>query len=155
MTSQEDKTEKDVLVAQAKELGIKSPHTCGVEKLKEKIAEAQANPVVERKVAPKMVVTGKKEDSRTKRINELEAENPGIKYLTKKAGTTAAQLKAAGLESTGEYLKNDLICRTDKDSYNEWIDARNSAARRTMDSIDTEGTKIKSHSAQAKVPYGK
>ncbi len=173
MTSQEEKTERDELNKKAKALGIVSPHLFGMEKLLQKIAEAEVvpevaevvaeapiavikpEPVVERKVAPKMVVTGRKEDSRTKRIKELEAANPGVKYITKKAGTTPAQLKAIGLESTGEYLKNDLICCTDKDSYEGWLDERNAGARRTMDSIDTEGTKIKSHTAQAKVPYGK
>ena len=172
MTSQEEKTERDELNKKAKALGIVSPHLFGMEKLLQKIAEAEVvpevevvaevvapvikpEPVVERKVAPKMVVTGRKEDSRTKRIKELEAANPGVKYITKKAGTTPSQLKAIGLESTGEYLKNDLICCTDKDSYEEWMEERNAGARRTMDSIDTEGTKIKSHTAQAKVPYGK
>jgi hypothetical protein len=183
MTSQET-ARKEELVEEAKSLGIKGAHLCGIPKLVEKIAEAKAvkekdsvppdidpeagnvkvieesiEKVIEdmpekapRKVAPRMSVASISQDERSKKVAELEAANPGYKYIFKASSTTKAQLEAIGLESTGEFLKNDLICRTEKDSFIEWQKTKNDAQRRLMDSIDTEGTKIKSHDAHAKRP---
>lgn len=163
MTSQE-KTENSELIAEAKELGIKSPHMSSVIGLKKKVDDAKmateetekveevvaTEPV--RKIAPSMVVSGVGEDSRTKLINELEASDPDCKYLFQAASVTDEQLKAKGLERTGQRLKNDIVVRTQKDSFTEYQKSKNEGQRRMMDSIDSVGTKIKSLKSQAKDP---
>jgi hypothetical protein len=45
-----------------------------------------------------------------------------------------------------------MICRTDKKSFIKWQDAQNDAERKKMNSIDSIGTKIKSHTEAAKAP---
>jgi hypothetical protein len=160
MTSQMEKADREALEAKAKTLGVKNPKLYGDEKLQATVTELEEKAVEavaeekaqERKVAPKMVITSSTENNREKRIAELERENPGYKYIFKKAGTTDEQLRAIGLESTGEFLKNDMICRTDKESFVAWQDAKKKDQRRMMDSIDSIGTKVKSHTAKAKTP---
>jgi hypothetical protein len=158
-TSQE-KTEKEVLVEEAKALGVKGAHLCGEEKLKEKIAEAKGSmesetkveDTGERMVAPKMVMANINDDTRTKKAREIEAKYPKAKCVFKRSGTSEDELNAVGLKWTGEYLKNDMICITDKESFEEWQGKKNEAQRRKMDAVDSIGNKIKSQNAQAKTP---
>lgn len=165
MTSQE-KTDNAELIAEAKKLGIKGPHMCSPSVLEQKVEDAkmetveaveevvqetvQAEP--KRKIAPSMVVKGVNEDSRTKLISELEAQDPDCKYMFQAASVTDEQLLAKGLERTGKRLKNDIVVRTRKDSFVEYQKAKNEGQRKMMDSIDSVGTKIKSLNAQAKDP---
>lgn len=151
MATTEKSVERVALEEEAKELGLKAVHLCGDEKLKEKIDMAKSEAQPERKVAPKMTVAGLNQNSRNARAKEVE-DATGCKVVYKKAGTTAEQLQALGLEFTGDYHKNDMICVTDKDSFVEWQNAKKKNQRRMMDSIDSIGTKIKSHTAQAKEP---
>jgi hypothetical protein len=158
-TSQE-KTEKEVLVEEAKSLKIQGAHLCGEDKLKEKIAEKKAEMGIEeqpkdtgeRMVAPKMVMANINDDTRTKKAREIEARFPGAKCVFKRNGTSEDELRAVGLRSIGEHLKNDMICITDKESFEEWQGKKNEAQRRKMDAVDSIGNKIKSQTAQAKTP---
>lgn len=146
--------EREALEVEAKELKLKGVHLCGDAKLKEKIAEAKAKAPEEapRKMAPKMNVSNLNENTRSSKAKQVEAANPGCKVIYKKAGTTTEQLKALGLEFTGDYCKNDMICITDGDSFTEWQDEKKKNQRRMMDSIDEIGTKIKSHTSNKKAP---
>jgi hypothetical protein len=167
MDTQEEKAVKSELIAEAKALGIvaKGLHLYSVKKLQDTIASVKENglPVSappaptkepERKKAPKMSLAGLQASSRSEVIKNLEADNPGYKYLYQSSAITAEQLAQKGLESTGQYHKSDLICRTDKESYDEYLAQRNIIQRQLMDSIDTEGTKIKSFDANPKAPKG-
>ena len=158
MTSQAETDKKQELIVVAKELGIKSPHLCGVETLEKKIAEAKAGeeispPEPARKKAPKMTIGGAKSMGRDETVARLERENPGYKYILENSNVTAGQLAAKGMESTGAYLKNDLICRTDADSYEEFLKDRNLQNKRVMHSVYEEGD-VPSFDSQAKKPKG-
>ena len=152
MTSQEETDKKQELLVRAKELGIKGAHVCGIDKLEEKIADAEAaNEAPVRKVAPRMSISVARSLGRDAAIAQLERDNPGYKYILESADTNAAMLAAKGLESTGKYLKNDLICRTDKESYEEFLKDRNDRNSRVMDSVYDEGD-TPSFDSQAKKP---
>ena len=55
------------------------------------------------------------------------------------------------MERTEYRLGNDIIARTDKQSYKDWSAAKREADRRGMDAIDDEGLEVKSLTAEAKV----
>jgi hypothetical protein len=159
MTSQE--TDMDTLKAEAKALKVpgwqlmKDP-----EKLAQKIEDAKKSGG--RKKAPKLRVTTSGESSRNKLIERLEKEDPDSKYMTQNSSLTQAQAQAKGLEICKEpngdliYCGEDIVCRTDKDSYYEWQNKRNADATRAMKSIDKDlstekgGKHIQSLSQRAK-----
>ena len=167
MASQEETDKKQELMVEAKSLGIKGAHLCGIEKLEEKIAAVKNEssdlntvaPTVdvvkepERKKAPRMTIGGTKSMSRDETVARLERENPGYKYILENANVNAAQLEAKGLESTGKYLKNDLICRTDAESYEEFLKDRNIQNERVMHAVYDEGD-VPSFDSQVKKPKG-
>jgi hypothetical protein len=154
MTSQEQTDEKQELVEKAKSLGVKNAHACSVETLKEKIGMTEEKvETPARKRAPRMRVLGARQGGRDAIIADLEAQNPGYKYVLENANVTAEQLKSRDLESTGKYLKNDLICRMDIDYYNEFLEDRNVQNEKVMHSIYDEGD-TPSFDAQAKKPKG-
>lgn len=178
MTSQEHNEIRQDLLERAKEIGFapKGIHLYGVDKLERAVREAErawresesavADGVVPdvaeperkeealpaRKAAPRMSVSGLRGDTRAKVIADLEAANPGWKYVYQPSKAEPAELARKGLESTGKYHKSDLICRTDKAAYEEWLEERNIVERETMDSIDMDGTRILSQTASPKTP---
>ena len=113
-------------------------------------AEVEVKAEAPRKVAPRMSVKSVNFDMRTQILDDLEKANPGYTYKYQNSNISAAQLEAKGFESTGKFHKNDLICRTTKDSFVEYQEAKNARQRKVMDAIDTEGARIKSHDAQIK-----
>lgn len=153
MTSQEETDKKQELVEKAKALGIKNQHVCGIEKLEEKIAELETKAEPVRKKAPRMYVSGSRSQTRDAVVSQLEAENPGYKYILERANITPGELRAKDLESTGKYLKNDLICRLPIEEYNEWLIDRNETNARVMHSVYEEGD-TPSFNAQVKKPKG-
>lgn len=160
-TIQDEVTNIETLKAEAKELGVtgwqamKDP-----EKLKAKIEDAKAG--ASRSVAPKMVVTTSGGNDRNSVLSKLEKENPGVKYLTQSSKLTPAEAAAKGFEivrkDNGDilYCGNDIIVRTDKQSYNEWQQARNDNSLQAMKSIDKDlsneggGRKIQAVTERAK-----
>lgn len=153
MTSQIE--DIDTLKAEAKALGMKGYGPAkDAEKLAAKIEEFKATmsdePVVEtpapvqRKKAPRMSVLKTGESRRADLIARLEREDPDCKYLTQSASMTPAEASAKGFEivtkSGGEYLYcgNDIVVRTDKESYYEWQNNRTEQSLQAMRSIDKD-----------------
>jgi hypothetical protein len=144
MTSTEETAGMDALKAEAKELGVtgwqamKDPT-----KLQAKIDTAKASGPV-RKKAPKMVVASVGENSRTKTLANLEKGDPDSKYITQSASKTHEEIAAKGLEvmkkPNGEvmYVGNDIVCRTERESYNEWQNQRTNHSLKAMQSIDKD-----------------
>lgn len=163
MTSQEVEVSMDELKAEAKELNITSWQVFkDPEKLKAKIEEVKASGGVQRKKAPKLKVSGLSGTSRNEIIRELEKNDPGCKYITQKASITSAEAEAKGMEivkkENGDvmYCGEDVVCRTDEDSYKEWQSNRTKNALTAMKSIDKDlstkhgGKKIQSLTEQPK-----
>lgn len=139
MTSQEN---MDELKAEAKSLGVAGWQACkDPEKLKQKIANAQG---VQRKKAPKLRVAMTGENSRNRQIEQLEKDDPDCKYMTQSSSLTASEAESKGIEivkgTNGEvlYCGQDIVCKTDKDSYNEWQQNRTNGALNSMKSIDKD-----------------
>jgi hypothetical protein len=145
MTSQENVVDIESLKDEAKELGMSGWQACkDPEKLLQKIEEFKESG--KRKKAPKLRVAGYGENSRSKLIAELERDDPDAKYILQAAGITPEEASIKGMEivkkANGDvmYCGNDIVCRTDKESYNEWVDGRNNRALNAMKSIDRDLT---------------
>ena len=159
-----DDTEIEALREKAKSLGIPKYWFMKQETLEANIAEAEAQmnasvveekpEVVEpkRKKAPKMNVSGIRKDDRTELVEQLEREDPDSKYIFQAHGTTDAAIAAKGFERTGHTLKNDFLCRTDRDSYEEYLAARNESRLESMKKIDKAQVVFKGHEARPKPP---
>lgn len=179
MASQEDKTEERVaLEEQAKALGVKSIHLYKRdESLEGAIAKKQAETeevdegqeVVssgmedeikveiekskKRKKAPSMSVANISNDDRTDLVTRMEREDPDCKYIFQSGNATDRELLAKGLERTGLSVKNDVLCRTMRDSYDGYISDKNQAQHESMQRIDpTSDGIVGSHEARAKKP---
>jgi len=159
MTNQE--IDMEALKAEAKKLNVPGwQATKDPEKLQAKIDEAKKTGG--RSKAPKLRVATSGESSRNKLIEQMEREDPECKYLTQSSALTQAEAKAKGIEICKEpngdfiYCGEDIVCRTDKESYYEWVDKRNADATRSMKSIDKDlstkhgGKHIQSLNSKAK-----
>ncbi len=142
MTSQE--LSLDELKAEAKALNVGGWQACkDPEKLKQKIADAKAGET-KRKSAPKLRVATMGENSRNKLIEQLEKDDPECKYITQAASLSAAEAESKGMEivkkDNGDilYCGEDIVCRTEKKSYQEWQDNRTAGALKSMKSIDKD-----------------
>lgn len=162
MTSQTE-VSMDELKAEAKALNIGGWQACkDPEKLKKKIADAKSGTST-RKKAPKLRVASSSGNARNDMIAKLEREDPDCKYMTQGAGLTSAEADAKGVEivkkENGDilYCGEDIVCRTDKQSYHDWQNDRNRTALKSMKSIDPDletksgGKKIQSVTEQPKV----
>lgn len=147
MTSQTEEKGMEELVAEAKELNVKSVHLFkDPVKLQAKIDEAkstcESEPV--RKKAPKLRVSGLSGTSRNAIIHDLEKKDPECKYMTQSSKLTKAEAEAKGIEivkkDNGEimYCGDDIVCRTDKESYYEWQNDQNTKQLKAMKSIDKD-----------------
>lgn len=168
MTSQETTVDKAELVAKAKALGYTKAHIAGVDRLMKEIAEregalaAAAAPVTEetpveaaapapvRKKAPRMSVKSINRDQGSRMIEKLDAEQPEYKHVLQPKEVTAEELEAKGLEATGQTAGNEIICRTDKGSFDDWNNEINAEHLRMMQSIDPDGERIQSHEINPK-----
>lgn len=150
MTSQEENN-VEALRAEAKELGVKSWHVLGEERLILEVAkvkggssepaeapEQEVKPKVteKRSKAPRMNVSNIQRDDRTAMIERLDAEEPDCKHILQAGSVTDRELAAKGLERTEYSVKNDVVCRTMKDSYEEWQQAKIDANYDAMQAID-------------------
>lgn len=142
MTSQIEEVDMDALKAEAKELNVPGWQvTKDPEKLKKKIDEAKGS---KRSKAPKLHVSMSGESSRNKLIERLDKEDPECKYMTQSASLTQAEAEAKGIEivrkNNGElmYCGEDIVCRTDKESYYEWQNNRTKESLEAMKSIDKD-----------------
>jgi hypothetical protein len=136
------------LKTKAKSLGIKGVHLYKKEDaLQAKIDEVESGSVVteekpvevvepKRKPAPKMTVANIMRDDRTLLVERLEAEDPDSKYIFQNSDITDAELAAKGLERTEHSLKNDILCRTDRQSYDEVQALKREAQYEAMQRID-------------------
>ena len=167
MTSQEENNELKALRVEAKELGVKSWHVLGEEKLILAVAEAKGGsnepadvpendvkPEVEKKrsKAPRMNVANIARDDRTAMIQKLEAEDPECKYILQAGSVTDRELAAKGMERTQYSVKNDVVCRTMKDSYEEWSQAKIDAQYESMQAIDGGTGQVEALTEFAKKP---
>jgi len=157
MTSQTTKMEE--LKAEAKALGIKGAHFFkSEESLQDKIDSVKTvEPVVEqpkRKPAPKMSVAGILTDDRAALVERLEKEDPDCKYIFQSGDISDRELAAKGLERTEYSLKNDILCRTDRESYIKVQDAKRQAQYDSMQRIDGGKGIIDNHTETPKVPRG-
>jgi len=154
MTEQQETDTMEVLKAKAKELGVKGIHLFKSEDaLQAKIDEMGTvvkevtdvtPPQPKRKKAPSMPVHVVGRDERAELVARLEREDPSCKYIFEKGTITDRELAAKGFERTTHTLGNDIVVRTDKDSFTEFFNAKRQAQANSMKSIDTAGTKIKS-----------
>ena len=106
----------------------------------------------ERKPAPSMSIGTVSVDERTELIEKLQKEDPECKYVFQESSITNEQLAAKGLQRTEHKLRNDIVCRTVKTSYEGWIAAKNKFNTEQMESIDTEGQMVQSFEASSKKP---
>lgn len=174
--------ERKALEKLAKDIGVKSPHMFSkegsleeaiakkqaeavasepkleVEELTEKVTEevapqevvAKASP--KRKAPPRMNVAGIGRDDRSALIERLEREDPECKYIFQSGTITQRELTAKGLEKTDYSLKNDIVCRTMKDSFVEMQKVTNEAAYEAMQRIDGGTGIVGNFDAQVKSP---
>jgi hypothetical protein len=167
MTSQKtEKTEERLeLESVARGLGVKGFLPKDDEVLKAKIAEAQGTeavvvekvePVVAKEVkrstAPRMNVSNIGRDDRTAMIDKLEREDPSCKYVMQAGTATNRELAAKGLERTEFSVKNDVVCRTQKEGYAEYVEQKNEASYEAMQRIDGGTGIVGNHNSQAKTP---
>ena len=182
MTSQKKSDERIALEKEAKDLDIKGrlpfQDAALSEKIKlvrsklfeedevmeelvteEVVAQVEAKPVQEtvqvapkRKKAPRMTVAGINNDARTEAVNRLEREDPECKYIFQNSSISDKDLAAKGLERTGETVKNDILCRTMKDSYEEVLSAKNEGQYEAMQRIDGGTGIVGNHEARPKSP---
>lgn len=151
-----DKTE---LVEKAKKLGIKGAHLYGVDKLVEEIDKCEAEQKVtdtpsapERKIAPRMSVSSVNRDNGLRTVMKLDKEFPEYKHMLQPKDIDRDVLAEKGLEFTGKTIGNEIVCRTDRESFEEWQQAGNREARRMMESIDPDGEQIMEHTVAPKKP---
>lgn len=164
MTSQENEMTMDVdaLKAKARELGVSGWQACkDAEKLQAKI-DAALESGNKRKKPPKMAAALNLSSDREVLIRHLEREDPDSKYLTYNAKLTPSEAEAKGFEivkkDNGDvmYCKNDIVVRTDKESYYQWQNNRTAGSLKSMRSIDKDlqlergGRKIQAFTESAK-----
>lgn len=154
MTSQE-KIENQQLIEDAKKLGIKSPHMYSLDKLKQAVADATgsekaANPVEEdapeavpvRSKVPKMSVENITENSRERVASEWRKKEPDCEFVYQRSDVTASELEQKGLQWTGVRVKGEILCRTDKQGYNEVQSAKRDAEAKRMERIDPKNSRV-------------
>ena len=139
MTSQIEKT-MDELKKEAKELGVKGYGLIKDRKLLlDKIEKAKAGKLADsggRKKAPSMKVENILQDDRAALVKQLEKEDPECKYIFQSGAITDRELAAKGLERTGHQVRNDILCRTTKESYDEVQKAKRDFQFESMQNID-------------------
>jgi predicted ATPase with chaperone activity len=119
---------------------------------KEPVHESVQVETPKRKKAPRMTVAGINTDSRTEAVERLEREDPDCKYIFQNSSISDKDLAAKGLERTGESVKNDILCRTMKDSYEEVLAAKNEGQFESMQRIDGGTGIVGNHEARPKSP---
>ena len=106
----------------------------------------------ERKKAPSMNVSSVNTDVRTKAIERLEREDPECIYIFQNSSISDKDLAAKGMERTGESVKNDIICRTTRKSYEGVLNAKNEGQYEAMQRIDGGTGIVGSYQARPKSP---
>jgi hypothetical protein len=161
MTSQTETLEE--LKLKAKALKIKGAHLYkDAESLQAKIDEVTGVDVVvaavteapKRKKAPKMSVGGILSDDRAELVARLEAEDPDAKYIFQRGDISDRELAGKGLERTEHVLRNDVLCRTDREAYNEVQANKRKAQYDSMQRIDGGQGIIDNFTEVAKKPRG-
>jgi len=109
-------------------------------------------PSPKRKTAPRMNIANIGNDDRTAMITRLEREDPECKYVFQNSNVTGRELAAKGLEKTEFSIKNDVVCRTMKDSFVEFQHKKNEAQYEAMQRIDGGTGIVGNHEARVKTP---
>jgi hypothetical protein len=91
-------------------------------------------------------------DDRTAMIETLEREDPECTYVMQAGTATNRELAAKGLERTEYSVKNDVVCRTLKEGFTEYIEQKNKASYEAMQRIDGGTGIVGNHSSHAKTP---
>ena len=161
MTSQTETLEE--LKLKAKALKIKGAHLYkDADSLQAKIDEVKGEAVVaevevvapKRKPAPKMSVGGILSDDRAELVAKLEAEDPDAKYIFQRGDISDKELAGKGLERTEHTLRNDVLCRTDREAYGEVQARKRKAQYESMQRIDGGQGVIDNFTEVAKTPRG-
>jgi hypothetical protein len=105
-----------------------------------------------RKKAPMMTIDGIDNDARKELIDRLEKEDPECKYVFRHATITDDELRAQGYERTGQVLKNDIVCRTQRIGWENVVEAKREAQYKSMQSIDGGEGNIDSFEERARKP---
>jgi hypothetical protein len=149
----------DTLREEAKALKVKSWHVLGEDRLIEEIQKAKADktdavPTAEpaRKKAPRMKVETASVNHRQKKLDLLNDASPEYEHQYRMVGTDPRVIEAKGFEVVeGEFLGDEIVVRTMKDSFVEWQNARNDAEAKKMErGIDDTNTKILRQNARPK-----
>lgn len=138
------KTEEalEAKIAEKQAEAVASEPKLEVESVTEGLVEEVAQETVAEKVAPKrkkpprLNVAGIGRDDRAALVARLEQEDPECKYIFQSSNITQRELTAKGLEKTEYSLKNDVLCRTLRDSYEEMLQLRNEGSYEAMGRID-------------------
>ena len=154
MTSQKTLEE---LKDDAKEAGVKGYALYkDADKLEEAIKEAgtAGKVAAKRSKAPRMQVNVHHVDERAALVKRLEADDPECKYVFQPGTISDRQLKEKGLERTEYSVRNDVLCRTMKDSYLEVQQARRDYRLKSLEKIDNGSGIIDSFEERQRAPRG-
>ena len=130
----------------------------GEEKLDEVLAtdntEGAMTPEPVRKKAPRMQVRTARGNDRQAYLDELNAQNPEYEHQYRQAGTPADKIYAQGFEVVpGKTRGDEIVVRTMKDSFEEWIAESNSAEADKMErGVDDSGKMVQRLKASPKSP---
>lgn len=152
-------TKEESVREEAKKLGIGSWHLKSIDKLEAEIAEAKgttekakAEPV--RKKAPRIQVSKARGSSRQKKLDELNKAHPEYIHQYRPFGTEQAKIEAGGFEVVpGETRGEEIIVRTMRDSYDEYLAESNNAEAEKMEAgVDDSGRMVQRQTASPKSP---
>lgn len=149
----------DTLREEAKALKIKSWHVLGEDRLTEEIQKAKADktdavttaePV--RKKAPRMQIRSARTNDRQSFLDEMNEKNPEYEYQYRAAGTPADRIEAGGFEVvTGVTRGEEIVVRTSKDSFVEYLDASNDSEASKMEAgVDDTGRMVQRQKSSPK-----
>jgi hypothetical protein len=146
----------DTLKEEAKALKIKGWHIMGEDRLIEEIQKAKvvavepAEPV--RKKAPRMKIRTARTNDRQALLDELNAKDPEYEHQYRMAGTPVDRIEAGGFEVVAGVTRGDeIVVRTSKDSFLEYLDASNDAEAKKMEAgVDDTGRMVQRQTSSPK-----
>jgi hypothetical protein len=120
------------------------------EEVAEKVVEAKASP--KRKAPPRMNVAGIGRDDRAEMIERLDREDPECMHSFQNSNITARELAAKGFEKTEYSVRNDIVCRTERASFEKWQQEKIDSQYEDMQAIDGGTGQVDALTEMAKAP---
>jgi hypothetical protein len=84
-------------------------------------------------------------------VERLEKEDPDSKYIMQAGTISNRELAAKGFERTDFSVKNDIVCRTNREDYDANLNNLNETSYEAMGRIDGGTGIVGKHEAHAKV----